>query len=85
MRIFKNKMFFKWAKSEGLKNSTLIKAAKEINHRTIFIYGFPKNQRDNISEQEEKALKKLAQNLLNVPENELKEMIANGDLYEVTS
>src|SRR5580698_1877492 len=122
MRVFKNKMFFKWAKSEGLNDLTLMKAAKEINqglidanlggslvkkriarkgqgksggfrtivvfqkeHRTIFIYGFPKNQRDNISEQEEKALKKLAQNLLDAPEDELKEMIANGDLYEVTS
>lgn len=42
-------------------------------------------QRDNINEQEEKALKKLAQNLLDAPESELKEMIANGDLYEVTS
>jgi hypothetical protein len=118
MRIFKNKMFFKWARSEGLKDPILIKAAKEINqglidanlggslvkkriarigqgksggfrtivvfqkeHRTIFIYGFPKNQRDNINEQEEKALKKLAQNLLDAPEDELKEMIANGDLY----
>jgi len=46
---------------------------------------FQKNQRDNINEQEEKALKKLAQNLLNAPEGELKEMIANGDLYEVMS
>jgi hypothetical protein len=122
MRIFKNKMFFKWAKSEGLTDSTFLKAAKEIDqglidanlggnlvkkriarrgqgksggfrtivvfqkeHRTIFIYGFPKNQRDNINEQDEKALKKLAQNLLDAPESELKEMIANGDLYEVTS
>ena len=122
MRVFKNKMFFKWAKSEGLTNPILMKAAKEINqglidanlggnlvkkriarkgqgkssgfrtivvfqkeHRTIFIYGFPKNQRDNINEQEEKALKKLAQNLLDVPESELNEMIIKGDLYEVTS
>lgn len=122
MRIFKNKMFFKWAKSEGLTNSTLLTAAKEIDqglidaslggnlvkkriarkghgksggfrtivvfkkeHRTVFIYGFPKSQRDNIREQEEKALKKLAQNLLDAPEGELKEMIAKGDLYEVTS
>lgn len=109
------------ARSEGLNDSALIKAAKEINQglidanlggslvkkrisrkghgkrggfrtivvfqkeqRIIFIYGFPKNQRDNISEREEKALKKLAENLLNAPEGELKEMIANGDLYEVT-
>jgi hypothetical protein len=120
MRIFKNKMFFKWAKSEGLKDSSLIKAAREINqglidaslggslvkkriarkglgkrsgfrtivvfqkeHRAIFIYGFSKNQHDNINEQEEKALKKLAQSLLDAPESELKEMIVNGGLYEV--
>lgn len=122
MRVFKNRMFFKWAKSEGLNDSTLMKAAKEISqglidanlgcslvkkriarkgqgkrggfrtivvfqkeHRTIFIYGFPKNQFDNINEEEEKALKKLARNLLDAPEGELKEMIANGDLYEVMS
>jgi hypothetical protein len=122
MRVFKNKMFFKWAKSEGLTDSTLIKAAKEIDqglidaslgsnlvkkrvarigqgkrggfrtivvfkksYRTIFVYGFPKNQRDNIHEKEERALKKLAQNLLDAPENELQDMIANGNLYEVKS
>lgn len=122
MRIFKNKMFFKWAKSEGLSDSTLLKAAKEIDqglidavlggnlvkkrvarkgegkrsgfrtivvfqkgNRTIFIYGFPKNQRDNINEQEERALKELAQDLLDAPESELKDMVANGDLYEVKS
>ena len=115
-------MFLKWAKSEGLNDSTLLKAAKEIDrglvdaslggylvkkriarkgegkrggfrtivvfqkeHRTIFVYGFSKNQRDNINEQEEKALKKLAQGLLDAPDSELKEMIANGDLYEVMS
>ncbi len=54
-------------------------------HRTIFVYGFPKNQRDNINEQEERALKKLVQELLDAPDSELKDMIANGDLYEVTS
>jgi hypothetical protein len=122
MRILKNKMFFKWSKSEGLTDSILIKAAQEIDqglidgnlggnlvkkrvarkgqgkrggfrtivvfqkgHRTIFVYGFPKNQRDNINEQEERALKKLVQELLDAPDSELKDMIANGDLYEVTS
>jgi hypothetical protein len=42
-------------------------------------------QRDNINGQEEEGLKKLARKLLDAPENELKRMIANGDLYEVTS
>ncbi len=122
MRIFKNKMFFKWAKSEGLTDLILKKAVEEIanglidanlggslikkriarkgsgrsggfrtivvfreEHRTIFIYGFLKNQRANINEQEEKSLKKLAQNLLEASESKLTDMIANGDLYEVTS
>lgn len=113
-------MFFRWARTVGITDSILIKAAVEINQglidanlgsslvkkriarrgqgkrsgfrtivvfqkerRTIFIYGFTKNQRDNINEHEEKALKKLARYLLDASENELKEMIANGDLYEV--
>lgn len=122
MRIFKNKMFFKWAKSEGLTDLILLKAAKEIDqglidatlggnlvkkrvarkaeekrggfrtivvfqkrHRTIFVYGFPKNHRDNINKQEEKALKKLSQSLLDASDSELEDMIVNGDLYEVKS
>lgn len=120
MRVFKNKMFFKWAKSEGLTNLILLKAVKEINqglidanlggnlikkriarkgegkrsgfrtmvvfqkdHRTVFVYGFAKNQRNNITEQEEIALKKLAQSLLDAEDSELKDMITSGDLYEV--
>jgi len=35
MRVFKNKMFFKWAKSEGLTDATLLKAAKEIDQGLI--------------------------------------------------
>lgn len=122
MRIFKNKMFFKWAKSEGLTDLILLKAAKEIDqglidatlggnlvkkrvarkaegkrggfrtivvfqkrHRTIFVYGFSKSQRDNVSKQEEKALKKLSQSLLYASDSELENMIVNGDLYEVKS
>lgn len=113
-------MFFKWAKSEGLTDLILRKAAEEIgqglidanlgghlikkrvarkgqgkrsgfrtivvfqkDYRTFFIYGFPKNQRDNINDQEEKGLKKLAQDLLEASDRELKEMIVNSDLYEV--
>lgn len=32
-----------------------------------------------------KETKELAQNLLDAPESELKDMISKGDLYEVTS
>jgi hypothetical protein len=120
MRVFKNKMFHKWAKSEGLSDKALLKAVKEIEKglidadlgsglikkrlarkgqgkssgfrtmvafkkyfRTFFIYGFQKNQRDNINEQEKRALKKLAHELLDMPDSKLNEIIINGDLYEV--
>ena len=121
MRLYKNRMFFKWAKSAGLTDAMLRDAANEIDaglieanlgrglfkkriarngqgkrggfrtialfqkgHRTFFLYGFAKNQRDNLSKQDEAALKKLARNLLDTPDSKLKDMIINGDLYEVT-
>lgn len=120
MKIFKNKMFYKWAKSEGLPDSALIKAVKDISqglmnanlggnlikkriakdgrgksggfrtviafknkYRAFYIYGFAKNQCNDISDREEKALKKLAHYLLQASEEELTDMIANNDLYEV--
>lgn len=120
MPVFKNKMVFKWAKSEDLSDSALRKAADEIDqglvdghlggylikkrvprkgngkrnsyrtivafrkeHRTIFIYGFAKNQRDNINTQEREALKKLADGLLSASETKIEEMIKSGNLYEV--
>ena len=35
MQIFKNKTFFKWAKAEGLTDSTLLTTAKEIEEGLI--------------------------------------------------
>ena len=121
MQIFKNKMFFKWAASQGISDQILAKVTEEISqglvdgslggnlvkkrvphkgqgkrggfrtivvfqkgYRTFFVYGFPKNERANISEHEEKALKKLAEALLNASDSRLNEMIFNGELYEVT-
>ena len=52
-------------------------------YKIFFVYGFAKNQSDNISDQEIKALKKLAKDLLDAPEVKLNEMIINGNLYEV--
>ncbi|MDM8558135.1 type II toxin-antitoxin system RelE/ParE family toxin [Candidatus Parabeggiatoa sp. HSG14] len=101
MRTFKLKLFNKWAEKEGLTETSLKKAVKEIENglvdadlgghlykkrigiqgrgksggvRTLltfkieanvfFMYGFAKNQRDNIEENELKALKRLAKELL---------------------
>jgi hypothetical protein len=72
-------------KGEGKRSGFRTIVVFQKGHRTVFVYGFQKNQRDNINEQEEKALKKLAHGLLDTPDSELKDMIANGNLYEVKS
>ena len=49
----------------------------------IFMYGFAKNERDNISNAEELIYKKLATYYLEMPSHKLNVMIKNGELYEV--
>lgn len=70
-------------KGQGKSGGFRTIVAFQRGYRIIFIYGFTKNQRDNITEQEEKALKKLAQILLEATDSELKQMIIHRDLYEV--
>ena len=51
--------------------------------RSIFILGYPKSVKDNIGEDELLALKKLAKELLNVTDGEIKKRIESGQLIEV--
>ena len=121
MRILKYRTFHKWAKLEGLSDSSLKKAINEIdqglfeanlgsglykkrvakkgfgksngyrtilafkqNDRAIFMYGFAKNERDNIDNKEEIIYKKLARYFLGITEITLDVLIKNGELFEVT-
>lgn len=52
--------------------------------RAIFMYGFAKNERDNISSKEEMVYKKLAGYYLEITETKLNDLIKNGELFEVT-
>jgi hypothetical protein len=120
MRILKYKTFHKWAKSEGLNDSSLKSAIYEIEQglfeanlgsglykkrvarkgfgkssgyrtilafkqkdRAIFMYGFAKNERDNISSKEEMVYKKLAGYYLGITEIQLNNLITKGELFEV--
>jgi hypothetical protein len=120
MRIFKNKVFHRWAKGVGLSDNELKEAVKEISNglyeanlggnifkkrialdgrgksagaRTIvafktekhgfFIYGYEKNVRSTISEQEEIALKKLAKLYFSFSDERLAQAIHVGELFEV--
>lgn len=51
--------------------------------RWIFVYGFPKNERSNIDEDEKEALKKLAAHLLSLTMQELGKAQSVGELMEV--
>ncbi|GHV47564.1 addiction module toxin RelE [Synergistales bacterium] len=51
--------------------------------RAFFVYGFPKNDRGNISKQELDGFRKLC-GLLNIPDSQLKVMIENQKFIEVS-
>jgi len=122
MRIFKSKWFSKWAKKEGLTDSSLKMLVTEMENglidvdlgghvykkrtaiarqgkrgglRTIlafklhdksfFMFGFAKNEQDNISTKEVKALKLMAKNLLSYQESQLNKALNKGELIEVNN
>jgi hypothetical protein len=47
------------------------------------VYGFPKNERDNIEDDEEAALKELAARLLTMPPQALAKALEAGEVTEV--
>jgi hypothetical protein len=51
--------------------------------RWIFVYGFPKNERSNIDQDEEEALKKLAEYLLSLVPEDMKTAVNVKELVEV--
>ena len=53
------------------------------NDRSFFIYGFSKNEIENITAKQEKALKMIAKNLFSYDDSHIAFAIKNGLLYEV--
>jgi hypothetical protein len=66
-------------KSAGYR--TLLATNKQ--DRWIFVYGFAKNERDNIAPQELRALRFLAKTLLALRADALQKAIASGEMIEV--
>lgn len=66
-------------KSSGFRSIIIFKA----DDRAFFVYGFAKNQQDNINEKELKALKKLSDELLSYSEQDLLIAIEKGILKEI--
>src|SRR5262245_45214245 len=66
-------------KSSGLRNIVAFKIDKHV----FFIYGYAKNVRSSISEQEEIALKKLAKLYFSFSDEQIAQAINIGEFFEV--
>lgn len=66
-------------KSGGYR--TLLAFRKQ--ERAVFIYGFSKNDRDNIDKKEEKIYRQLAKDFIEMQEDIVENMIRNNKLFKV--
>jgi len=70
---------FNKGKRSGFR--TIVVYKKE--YRAIFLYGFGKNEKENISESELRYFKKLGGDLLSIDTVQLKHVIEHGTLYDL--
>lgn len=122
MRIFKTRLFDKWARKEKLSDSLLKQAIHEmeqglidanlgghvykkriplkgqgkrgsarsilvfqITMKAFFIFGYAKNEKANVSDQELKLAKILAKELLNYSDDQLDKLVKESKLIEVNN
>lgn len=69
--------------NRGKRSSVRVVLAFQSGYRTIFIYGFEKNERDNMRKNDEAQLKKLFQVYLGFSDEQIKKAIRIGQLLEV--
>lgn len=78
--LFKKRLAKKGrGKSGGYR--TLI--AFKNQHKAVFIYGFAKNQRENIGPRELETYKKIVKHILEIADHEVAVLIRNNELIEV--
>lgn len=70
-------------KGQGKRGGYRTILAFKEKDRSVFMYGYAKNDRANISDKEEAVYKKLAAYYLEMPENKLETLIKTGELFEV--
>lgn len=67
----------------GKSGGTRTIVAGNLRDRWIFLYGFAKNERENIDDDEERSLKRIAGVLLGLDQAALGRMLNAGELLEV--
>lgn len=68
---------------QGKRGAARTIVATKMADRWFFIYGFNKNERDNISDDESNSLSKIARRLLGFSELEIAKAISAGEIIEV--
>jgi len=66
-------------KSKGYRSIVLYKQGE----RAFFVYGFPKSDLDNIRDDEEEQFKKAAKLILALTDEQIRQLIENGQFEEV--
>jgi hypothetical protein len=72
-------------KGQGKRGGTRTLLATNRNDRWIFVFGFEKSERANISDKELEVLKLLAGDLLNLGTTQIAEAVDRGYLLEVSN
>jgi hypothetical protein len=67
----------------GRSGGTRTVIAYRTRHRSVFLYGFAKNERDNIDDRELADLKKLARHLLSYSDADIAVALARSELTEL--
>lgn len=70
---------------QGRSGGYRILIAYRRGDRAVFLYGFAKNERENIDGDELATLQEIASGWLNAPDGPLGRSLADGLLYEVTN
>jgi hypothetical protein len=71
------------AKDRGKRGGYRTLLAFHSAYRIIFLYGFSKNEREDIGLKEREVFKKLAEYYLHIDDGKLKILVKNGELVEI--
>ena len=68
---------------QGKSGCYRVLVASHFGELWVFMFGFAKNERDNIDDAELKLMKRLAATLLSLSDNDVRKALAAGELLEI--
>ena len=68
---------------QGKSGGYRVLVASNFGERWVFMFGFAKNERDNIDDDELKLIKRLAATLLSLSESDVRKALTAGELLEI--